>query len=47
MDKTSIRSRLTPAMAPATVASYRMCTRLDIAPQLSGKRLDRLTVRDV
>ena len=34
-------------MAPATVASYRMCLRLYVLPQLGGKRLDKLTVRDV
>jgi integrase len=36
-----------PSLAPATVASYRMCTRLYIAPELGAKRLDKLTVRDV
>jgi hypothetical protein len=33
-----------PSLSPATVASYRMCTRLYIAPQLGDKRLDRLSV---
>jgi integrase len=36
-----------PALAPATVASYRMCVRLYISPKLGPKRLDKLTVRDV
>lgn len=36
-----------PSLAPATVASYRMCVRLYIAPKLGAKRLDKLTVRDV
>ena len=38
---------IAPSLAPATVESYRMCTRLYIAPQLGGKRLDKLTARDV
>lgn len=38
---------IAPTLAPATVASYRTCIRLYIAPDLGAKRLDKLTVRDV
>ncbi len=38
---------IAPTLAPATVASYRLCTRLYIAPDLGEKRLDKLTIRDV
>lgn len=36
-----------PSLAPATVASYRMCTRVYIVPRLGARRLDKITVRDV
>ena len=36
-----------PSLAPGTVASYRMCTRVYIVPRLGARRLDKLTVRDV
>jgi integrase len=36
-----------PSLAPSTAASYELCTRLYIVPELGGKRLDKLAVRDV
>src|SRR4051794_18360545 len=36
-----------PDLAPKTVENYKLFTRLYIRPDLGGKRLDRLTVRDV
>lgn len=36
-----------PNLSPKTYEKYEMCARLYIAPGLGGKRLDRLTVRDV
>jgi integrase len=36
-----------PNLAPATTANYAMFTRLYVAPDLGGRRLDKLTVRDV
>ena len=38
---------IAPSLAPGTVVSYRMCLRLYVLPSLGGKRLDKLTVRDV
>jgi integrase len=42
-----IEEVIVPSLAPATVASYRMCLRLYVLPHLGGDRLDKLTVRDV
>src|SRR4051794_31267711 len=36
-----------PSLAPATSSNYAMFVRLYIAPKLGGRRLDKLTVREV
>ncbi|MGZ4662644.1 MAG: tyrosine-type recombinase/integrase, partial [Arthrobacter sp.] len=42
-----LREVVTPNLAPKTHEKYEMFTRLYIVPYLGGKRLDKLTARDV
>ena len=42
-----LREVVEPNLAPATYANYEMFARLYIAPELGGRRLDKLAVRDV